>query len=481
VIDDEAFLYTVLLARDSRYDGRFFAGVLTTGVFCRPICPAPKPKPGNVRYYPSAAAASDAGFRPCLRCRPEAAPGTPGWLGTEATVRRALREIAAGRLDDDRIDTFAGRMGLGARHLRRLFQQHLGASPRSLAVSRRVLFAKRLLDETPMPVTRIAFAAGFQSIRRFNSAFHKIYQRSPSELRRGGKPKPSDGALELRLATRPPFALEALLSFFAPRAICGVETCDGSTYQRTFRLGPSRGTLAVVAGPDDHSVSLRVITDEPGRLLDLVERVRRLFDLDADPLAIRASLESDRLLAPLLAANPGLRLPGAFDPEELCVRAVLGQQISVAAATTLAARIAQAHGDRLDAALPGLEWLFPTARQLRDADLGAIGMPARRREAIQNVAAALTDGILEEPCENLDAIVARWRRVPGVGEWTAQYIALRAYQEPDAFPAGDLGVRKALSGTDVPCSAAAARDRARPWRPWRGYATFHLWQRLATR
>jgi AraC family transcriptional regulator of adaptative response / DNA-3-methyladenine glycosylase II len=481
---DRDACYRALRTRDTRFDGRLFVAVRTTGIYCRPICPARTPKRENVEFYPSAAAAQQAGFRACLRCRPEASPELAAWRGTANTVSRALALIDAGALDGDEagVDALALRLGVGGRQLRRLFQQHFGASPIAVAQTRRVLFAKQLLHETELPMTDVALAAGFGSLRRFNDTFRRLYRRPPSALRReraGGGNGAALSPITLRLAYAEPYDWSALIAFLAARAIPGVETVEPGRYRRTIELDGGHGTLEVAPVPGRAALAATIRFGNVRALPAIVARVRRVFDLDADVRAIAAQLGEDPRLAPLVAARPGLRVPGAWDGFELAVRAVLGQQITVAGARGLAARLVAAHGEPLaaEAAAPGLETLFPRPERLALADVGALGMPRSRAAALVALAAAAaTDAELFHPRHDLDAALARLRELPGVGEWTAQYIALRALREPDAFPAADVGLLRALAGPrgarPTPEQLAA---RAEAWRPFRAYAAQHLW------
>ncbi len=458
------------LARDARFDGKFFIAVRTTHVFCRPVCPARSPKEGNIDYYPSAAAALQAGFRPCLRCRPESW-GTPAWDGTSTTVSRALRLIDEGALEDASVDQLAGRLGIGSRHLRRLFLQHLGATPIAVAQAQRLLAAKKLMDETTLPLTAIAIASRYGSIRRFNAAFRAAYGRSPRELRRGIKRMSSAGPCTLQLRYRPPYDYAALLAFIARRAIAGVEYVHGDVYRRTFMLDRQPGWLEVQ--PNGlNALTMRVQSVRPARLLHVVSRVRRIFDLDADPLAINGSLKRDPLLSRLVKALPGLRVAGAWDGFELGIRAILGQQVSVAGASTLTARLAAKFGHALPFQVEGLSCTFPTADEIADADL-AIGIPASRADAIREFARAVASGALVlDGAHDAATCVDRLCALRGLGPWTAQYIAMRALSDPDAFPAGDLALLRA-TGTK---SAGELERHAERWRPWRAYAAMHIWQ-----
>ena len=471
--------YRALRTRDARFDGRFFTAVRSTGVYCRPVCPARTPRRENCLFLPCAAAAQEAGYRPCLRCRPEASPGTPAWLGTSATVSRGLRLIADGALDTGGIDDLAARLGIGARHLRRLFLSHLGATPQAVAHTRRVLFAKQLIDETRLPMAQVAFAAGFSSVRRFNTALRDAYGRPPRELRRSGRAaKNGDGReLTLRLPYRPPLDFPALLAFFAPRATPGVEAVNADSYRRTLTLDGARGSVEIRAESDARRLVARVRLDRPAPLIGLSERLRRIFDLGADPAEIAADLQRDRRLASRLRRQPGVRVPGAWDGFELAVRAILGQQVSVAGATTLAGRLVAAYGEPApDCGDPELGLLFPTAEALTDADPARLGVPRTRGAAIAAVARSVAGGELRlDGSANLEDSLAQLQELPGIGPWTAQLIAMRALGEPDALPAGDLGLRRSLGRAGKLASAAEVEARAEAWRPWRAYGAMLFW------
>ncbi|MGB9428510.1 MAG: AlkA N-terminal domain-containing protein [Gammaproteobacteria bacterium] len=469
------------LARDPHFDGRFFIGVTSTGIYCRPICPSPTAKRLNVRYFPSAAAAAEAGFRPCLRCRPETAPGSPAWNGTSATVSRGLRLISEGVLDEDGVDVLAVRLGVSARHLHRLFLQHLGAPPVAVAQTRRLHFAKQLIDETALPMAQVALASGFQSIRRFNDVFRKLYGRTPSELRRlrqATATPAARGEYVFRLAYRPPYDWDALLAFLAARATPGVEEVRDGAYRRSIVFKNQHGILEVRSLKRAHALEACIRFPEPACLLQIVARVRAMFDLAADPTAIVRHFRDDSLLGPVVKRHPGLRVPGHWDSFDLTVRAVLGQQITVRGASTLAGRLVQAHGEPL--AFPdtgGLTHVFPHAGALANANLK--GMPLSRIRTIQSLARAVAAGDL-----NFDTSVpdeefpSRLTSIAGIGDWTAQYVAMRAFNEPDAFPAGDLVLLRA-AGNGKPLTPAALLKRAEVWRPWRAYAAMYLWRAVA--
>jgi AraC family transcriptional regulator of adaptative response / DNA-3-methyladenine glycosylase II len=459
------------LSRDPRFDGRFFIGVTSTGIYCRPICPAPSPKERNVLYFPSAAAAGEAGFRPCLRCRPEASPGTPAWVGSSTTVSRALRLIDEDGLSDTSLEGLAERLGIGSRQLRRLFLKHLGATPVAVVQTRRLHFAKTLIDQTDLPFTQAALASGFGSVRRFNASFRTLYGRTPTELRLLAHRSGVSHAEHYRfqLSFRSPLDWGALLGFLAPRAIPGVEVVDAATYRRTISLHGKRGTIEVRLG---RMLELSIDFPDVRALIAIVERVRRLFDLRADPSEIHARLRRDPLLA---AFRPGLRVPGAWDGFELAVRAILGQQVSVKGATTLAGRLVHAFGEPVDCG-NGLTHIFPTPERLAAADYSSIGLPVARAEAIRQLALAVARGeLVFSGVADPAAFIERFKKLPGIGEWTAQYVAMRALGEPDAFPAADLGLLHA-SGIGNP---RQLEQRAESWRPWRAYAAMHLWQENA--
>jgi len=467
------------LSRDARFDGRFFIGVKTTGIYCRPVCPANLPRSENVRFFLTAAAASEAGFRPCLRCRPECAPGTPAWAGTSTTVNRGLRLIAEGALDDSDIESLAGRLGVTSRHLRRLFAKHLGASPLAVAHTQRLHFAKRLIDQTALPMRDIAAAAGFGSVRRFNDTFRKTYGRAPRELRRGGDALVPSGALSVQLPYRKPFGWCELLSFFAGRATPGVELVTRDRYMRTVRTGSGNGIIDVQDVGGALSLTVHGIGTES--LFAAVQRTRGLFDLDAPIDDIAAVLSRDRNLRVWLRRNPGIRVPGAWDGFELTVRAVLGQQVSVKAATTLAGRIANQYGEPVDVLVDDLPdapgKLFPEPGVLARARLERLGIIRSRAQTIRSVARAVASGELSfDTAQPVDEFHAMLTSIKGIGDWTAAYVAMRVLKDPDAFPASDLGLLRAFESVDGkrlrPLELSA---RAEAWRPWRAYAALLIW------
>ncbi|KAB7742668.1 helix-turn-helix domain-containing protein [Parvibaculum sedimenti] len=472
---DPDFYYRVISAKDARFDGRFFTCVTSTGIYCRPICPARTPKRENCRFVASAAAAEALGFRSCLRCRPETAPGTPAWAGTQASVARALRLIEDSALDEDGIEALAARVGLGARQLRRLFLAHVGATPQTFAANRRLLTAKQLITETNMSFADIAFAAGYQSLRRFNDAVRASYGVAPTALRRDKSAELASrpgSAITLRLGYRPPFDWERLLSYLSIRAIPGIEEIGATEYRRSFRLADASGVVTAVPSAKPNALDIHIMGEGRLPVRQIATRIRRIFDLDADPLAIAACLRDDALLGPRLAQAVGMRVPGAFDGFELGVRAILGQQVSVKGATTLTGRVVARTGEPLSRGDGKLTHYFPTPEALARADLSGLGLTGGRIATLKAFAKAVARGDVSfDPAQTLDEKIAELCAVPGIGEWTAHYIALRAIGEPDAFPASDLGLRKAAGNI----STRALMDMAEGWRPWRGYAALLLW------
>lgn len=480
---DPKSCYQAVASRDPRFDGRFFTAVLTTGVYCRPVCPARTPKQKNVQFFACAAAAEQAGFRPCLRCRPETAPGTPAWAGTSATVSRALRLIAGGALDEGGVDDLAERLGVGSRHLRRLFDEHLGASPVAIAQTRRVHFARKLIDESDLPMSELALCSGFSSLRRFNAAFRRAFGRAPGQLRKnraGSATRSEHDALTLKLPFHPPYAWEEMLHFLRSRAIPGVEAVDDRAYRRSIMAGGSAGMIEVSRAPGESTLILRLRAPATVELPRIVERVRRLFDLGADPLPIMSCLAKDPLLAAAVRAHPGMRVPGAWDPYEIAVRAILGQQVTVKGASTQAGRLARSYGVPIEiAGSPEITCLFPPPEILARADLTAAGLTGQRAASIRALAAAVRDGSidLEAPGNPTEAAI-HLTVIPGIGPWTASYIAMRAFGDPDVIPPGDLGIRKALGHGTGPAADRALAALSEPWRPWRSYASIYLWSAL---
>lgn len=511
------------LSRDARFDGLFFTAVRSTGIYCRPVCPAPAPKPCNVHYYATAAAAEAAGYRPCLRCRPELSPAAGPWRRGEALLARALGLIEHGALEKAGIPALASRLHVGERQLRRLFADELGVAPLQVETTRRLLFAKQLLSDTTLPVTDIALAAGFSSLRRFNAVFQRAYGMAPSRLRREqavalrGAPS---GSLVLRLNYRPPYDFAGLLAFLRSRALAGLEQVDAHSYARVIGAGPAAWLRVSPWPAGGDALQLEVAGVAAGQLREVVQRVRRMFDLDAEPSVIAGVLARDPRLAALVQRHPGLRLPGGWDGFEIAVRAVIGQQVSVAGARTLTQRLLQRCGHPLprpktsqaDAAaqavaapesgagharsrtcptlagaacdstrtagvMQGLGHRFPTPTELLAADLDGLGLTGARQRSLRALAQAVVEGQLDfEPGQPLAAFIARCTLLPGIGPWTAHYLALRALGQPDAFPSGDLVLQKTLPGDGSRISAAALEARAEAWRPWRSYAAIHLWR-----
>lgn len=470
---DHAACESARLARDARFDGVFFTAVRSTGIYCRPVCPAPPPKPRNVTYYPTAAAAAAAGFRPCLRCRPELAPDAQDALHDE-TLQRALALIHEGYLQEAPVAALAEHVGVSARQLQRLFVARLGATPGQIHGTRRLLLAKQLLTETALPVTDVAMAAGYNSLRRFNAAFLDGCGMPPTAIRRQ-RPPLAEGGPSLRLAYRPPLDFTAMLGFLRRRAIPGIERIDADSYQRVIGPPQRPSVIRVSADPRRPELLLQLGQVDPRAIPGIVRRVRRIFDLDADLRMVHATLAAEPLLAQGIAQRPGLRVPGGWEGFEVAVRAVLGQQVSVAAATTLARRVVERFGDTLPGMPDGLDRQFPTPQVLADAPLESIGLPRSRAATVRAVAAAVSDGRLAFSAgQRLEHFVARCVALPGIGPWTAHYMALRALALPDAFPAGDLVLQQVLGGGER-LSERATEARSQAWRPWRAYAVLHLW------
>ena len=488
-LNDES-CYRALTAKDSRFDGVFFVGVSTTGIYCRPICCAKTPRPSSCTFYASAAAAEAAGFRPCLRCRPELAP----YALQQNLAYAVWQRIAAGALnhngdDGGGLERLAVEVGLSSRQLRRVLLQHFGVTPIELAQTQRLLFAKKLLQETNLSMTTLADAAGFGSVRRFNALFSARYGLAPTALRRqrGRSEKVSaQDAITVRLAYRPPFAWEKMLTYLQRRLIAGVESVQldqtGPAYLRSIRIDNVSGWLRVTHLAKQRQLELDVAPSLAPMLMPLLARLRNQFDLDANPALIAAHLRLDPGLADLLDAQPGIRVPGTFAPFELAVRAILGQQVSVAGATTLTARLVHRFGALAETPFPTVTHHFPEASALAvlpASELARIGIPTSRAETVRNMAQYAAEGKLQiKPGAGLDETIAQLTSIAGIGSWTAHYIALRALRFPDAFPAGDLGLQKALAGTGGRLTEKQLAAMARPWAPWRGYAALLLWNAL---
>jgi len=475
-------------ARDARFDGWFFTAVTTTGIYCRPSCPARKPKPENVRFFPSAAAAQAASFRACMRCRPDAVPGSPEWDARSDLVGRAMRLIADGVVDREGVAGLARRLGYTERHLHRRLVEKLGAGPLQLARARRAQTARVLLETTSLPITEVAFASGFASVRQFNETIRGVYAMAPRELRarapRGlARPAVRDsperaGALSVRLPYRAPFDGAWLLGYLGARAVPGVEERVNGSYRRSLRLPHGAGVAEL--SPAEGHVHATLRLDDARDLGAAVERCRRLLDLDSDPHAIVDALGRDELLGRLARGAPGRRVAGHVDGSELAVRAVVGQQVSVAGAATVAGRLAADYGKELETPLGGVRRLFPTPDALAAADPARLPMPRARAHAIVRLAAAVHAGEVElDPGVDRADAERRLLALPGIGPWTAGYVAMRALRDPDAFLPTDLGVRRALERLGQESSPSAASRVAEAWRPYRAYATQHLWAQLA--
>jgi AraC family transcriptional regulator, regulatory protein of adaptative response / DNA-3-methyladenine glycosylase II len=479
VIDSERF-WNAVEAGDPRFDGWAFCGVRTTGIYCRPSCPARTPKRENVRFFATAAAAQAAGFRACKRCRPDATPGSPDWDRRADLVGRAMRLIADGVVDREGVVGLAGRLGYSERHVHRELVAVVGAGPLALARAQRAQTARILLETTGVSINEVAFAAGFRSVRQFNATVSEVFATTPREVRARARRdgRAADGAaIVLRLPYRAPLDAEGLLAFLALRAVPGVEQALDGAYARSLRLPHGGGVVEL--RPRDGYVQARYWLDDLRDLAAAMQRSRALLDLDSDPHAVVAALREDHVLGPLVCAAPGRRVPGHVDGHELAMRAVLGQQVSLAAAARLAARLAERYGEPLERPIGGVTHMFPSAASLAVADPEALAMPRARRRALLGLAAALAAG---EPTldagSDRDAARRGLLMLPGIGPWTADYIAMRALRDPDAFLPSDLGVRHALEQLGQDGRPAAAERLAERWRPYRAYAVQHLWAQL---
>ncbi|CAL9575339.1 putative bifunctional transcriptional activator_DNA repair enzyme AlkA [Streptomyces sp. enrichment culture] len=464
-------------SKDARFDGWFFTAVLTTGIYCRPSCPVVPPKPENMVFHPSAAACQQAGFRACKRCRPDTTPGSPEWNRRADLTARAMRLIADGVVDREGVPGLAARLGYSTRQIERQLLAELGAGPLALARAQRAQTARLLIETTALPMAQIAFAAGFASLRAFNDTVREVYALSPSGLRARaprGRAAPAPGALALRLPFRAPLTPDNLFGHLAATAVPGVEEWRDGAYRRTLRLPYGHGVVALTPHPD-HIACRLTLTD----LRDLsvaVSRCRRLLDLDADPAAVDDRLRADPVLAPLVDKAPGRRVPRTVDEAEFAVRAVLGQQVSTAAARTHAARLVTAHGEPVDDPEGGLTRLFPAPGALAELDPATLALPRTRRTTLTTLVGRLADGSLDlGPAGDRADTRARLLALPGFGPWTADVIAMRALGDPDAFLPTDLGVRRAARGLGLPSTPAALTARATAWRPWRSYAVQYLW------
>jgi AraC family transcriptional regulator, regulatory protein of adaptative response / DNA-3-methyladenine glycosylase II len=461
-------------SRDPRFDGKFFIAVLSTKIYCRTICPVRTSL--AVRFYATAAEAAEAGFRPCLRCRPEAAPGSPAWTGTSAVVRRALRLIQGGALDSASVEELATHLGMGVRHLNRLLLDQVGASPLAIAQTRRLHFAKQLLNDSNLSMTEIAAAAGFRSVRRFNEAVKATYKRSPREIRKKRiRSGDASNEITLQLSYRPPYDWPRLLGYLACRAIPGIEHVTKLSYARTIRTASGYAIIQISAAETDNALQMRVRGAAAADLFELSSAARRVFDLSADPVQIESAFCRDALLGPLVAQRPGLRIPGVFDPFECAVRAILGHQVSLQTAARIAQRLVSKAGKSIDPVVPRLTHLFPAPDTLAELNLSDLGLPTARIEALRAVACAVRDGLINfsEPVEEITRALAQ---LPGLGAWAAHYVALRGLGDPDAFMPTDRVLRRAAAAPgSLSSSVRAVEEVAEAWRPWRGYAAMHLW------
>jgi AraC family transcriptional regulator of adaptative response / DNA-3-methyladenine glycosylase II len=472
--------YRAVESRDARFDGWFITAVKTTGIYCRPSCPTPvRPRRENVRFYPTAAAAQLAGFRACKRCRPDASPGSPEWNVRGDLVGRAMRLIAEGIVDRDGVAGLARRLVVSERHLHRLLLHELGAGPLAIARAQRAQTARTLIETTDLPFTDVAFAAGFESVRQFNDTVREVFALTPTVLRAAGQRRGDvvEGTLALRLPYRPPLDWPALSNWLRTRAVPGIAEADGGAYRRTLRL--PRGGAIVRLEPVDGHVRCTLKLESMSDLTSAVRQCRRLLDLDADPLSVVEVLSKDRGLSPIVKKRPGLRAPGAVDGTELAIQAVLGQQVSLAAARTLTARLVAAHGDVIKIADPTLTHLFPAADAIAGADLSRLGVPQTRRATLHALAGAVARGTLTlDPGADRAETYHKLLSLPGIGEWTAGYILMRALGDPDTFLSNDLGIKKAGARLGLGSTPRAIADHASAWRPWRTYATHHLWATL---
>lgn len=475
---DHRQCYAAIRAHDSRFDGLFFVAVSTTRIYCRPVCPVRLPRPERCHFYTNAAMAERDGYRPCLRCRPELAPGNGSVDAVKRVAQLAAARIKAGALSEGGVEDLAAEFGLSSRQLRRVLATEYGVSPLAMAQTYRLLMAKQLLSDTNLKIIDVAFASGFSSLRRFNTAFQSRYRMSPSTLRRGAS-RSDGGAIRLRLAYRPPLNWEALVGFLCGRGNARVERLENHRYVRTIRLGKELGWITVAQHAQRQQLVAEVSPSLLPGLVQLQARLRFLFDLDASPATIDAHLNADPALKPLVSRNPGLRVPGTLDPFELALRAILGQQVSVKAASTLFGRFVAAFGDPVETPFPGLDRCPPPADAIAEAKLQTIidlGLTQRRAATVQGLAQALSDGILQLDGGDPKDTVEQLLELPGIGPWTAQYIAMRALGDPNALPGSDLGLVRAL-GVKKPAEVLA---RAEQWQPWRAYGAMHLWHHLNT-
>ncbi len=477
VLLDHDQCYRMIQSRDSRFDGWFVTAVRTTGIYCRPSCPAITPKRTNVEFFAAAATAQTSGYRACKRCRPDASPGSPEWNTRADVVGRAMRLIADGLVDREGVGALAARLGYSERQVHRLLVAEVGSGPLALARAQRAQTARILIETTSLPITEVAFASGFQSVRQFNDTIREVYAAAPTDLRTAKSPVSTGGPLTVRLACRSPFDSDTMFAFLAARAVPCTESVEDGIYRRSLRLAHGNGVVSVAVGAD--AVSCSLVLDDVADVQAAVQRTRRLLDLDADPASIDQHLEADSLLALLVRARPGLRAPGHPDGTELLVRAVLGQQVSVAGARTLAARLVAAHGEPLAVPVGAVTHAFPSAATIAGMSPTDFAMPRARGAALIEACAQVADGrIVLDAGSDRQATAAALQAVRGIGPWTAGYVAMRALGDPDVFLPTDIGVRNALMALGADGSPKSAAALAERWRPWRSYALHHLWASL---
>jgi AraC family transcriptional regulator, regulatory protein of adaptative response / DNA-3-methyladenine glycosylase II len=463
------------LSKDKRFDGKFFTGVHSTGIFCRPICPAPNPKRENIEYFDSAASAMEAGLRPCLRCRPESAPDSPVWKGVSASLERALYYIKNGYLNNHSVTDLAEVLGFGDRQLRRLFREKLGCSPKMVANTERLFFGKRLLQDSTIPISQIAYAAGFNSLRRFNDAFKKTYNKTPSGIRKKSEEKGTD-KLSIFLAYREPFHFNELLTFFRARAVPDIEKITDDSYERSFKINDMLGSFVVSNDFKNNRLIVDIKANNCNQLYELNKQIRRMFDLDTDLEIIEKQFYNDKVLGELVKKYSIQRLPGCWDSFEFSIRAILGQVVSVKAATTFCKRFVEKHGKQN----PNSSFLrFPEADELLGEDFLSIGLSKAKNESIKSLVQVYANKNLNDYFfKDLNELTLYLEKIKGIGAWTANYIAMRGFSEPDAFPYNDLGVIKGIGKYDRNIKEKEIIQLSKKWQPWRSYATMLLWKSL---
>ena len=472
---DKSIYENARQSKDKRFDGKFFTGVHSTGIFCRPICPAPSPKPENVIYYDTAAAALEAGLRPCYRCRPELAPDSPVWKGVSASLERALSYIKNGYLNTHSVGELAETLGLGDRHLRRLFKTHLGCSPKTLANTERLFFGKRLLQDSNLKISQIAYAAGFNSLRRFNDAFKEAYHKTPTEVRKTVETKP-ESDIKIFLAYRKPYDFNQILSFFRARIVDEIESIENEVYTRTFKLDDMVGYFSVKNESKKSGLVVSVYANNFNQLFELTKRIRRMFDLDTDIELIKQCFMNDEVLADLVKKYNIQRLPGSWDIFEFSIRAILGQVVSVKAATTFTKRFVQKFAKKV----PNSKLMrFPSPEEVRGESFLDIGLSRAKNDSIIAIVSSFNDRSLNKLYyKNLDELIYYLTNIKGIGTWTANYIAMRGLSEPDALPSNDLGLINAIEKNYKKISEKEIIKLASNWQPWRSYAVILLWKSL---